>query len=564
MKKISALLIAVAMVLGMSQCKKNVETIANENITGGVSITVDVDNNSKVIVEPGSTNGPVKFEKDDKILVAYGGKYVGTLTHNGSIFQGVITNIPDVEQDYLYFYFLGNREGTLTPGSTTSCEVSITDQTSGYPVISAGVSTVKYSREVRSYTANLKNKCALVKFNVTNNDADGVETPIYVDYSSVTVDFTKAPDADGAFAYKKGEGKINLAAVTPGSTEARWAILFPQPAKSTQTITKFETDSKHIISVNQQPITTAVVANGYQTTGYNVTVSDVYFTTNASTGTKAYFASGNLQWSPRSGGTWRIAEHQYDMIGDGTIGNVSGSGNQFINDSEYNGWIDQFGYGTSGWSGSDATAYQPNSISKSSNDYIKHSFTGDYANADWGVYNEIYNPNRGRNDAAGTWRTPTIDEYKNVVGKDASNPRTSTNRYAKAKVGDIFGMIIIPDNWVSATYSLSNINDSKASFTSNVISYADWDNYLEPSGCVFLPAAGYREGASTLKYLDNTDPSKANAYYWTSVYKGYSSLDYSAYRYNFYHNGIGGLNDSNIDYSGKTHAGRPVRLIRNR
>lgn len=561
MKKISALLVAVAMVLGMSQCKKNVETIANESITGGMSITVDVDNNSKVNVDP--TNGSVQFAKGDKILVAYGGRYVGTLTHNGSNFKGVITNISESDPDYLYFYFLGNREGTLTPGSTTSCEVSITDQTSSYPVISAGASTVQFSSGVTSYTANLKNKCALVKFNVTNHDADGVETPIYVDYSSVTVDFTKAPDADGAFAYKKGEGKINLAAVTPGSTEARWAILFPQPAKSTQTITKFETDSKHIISVNQQPITTAVVANGYQTTGYNVTVSDVYFTTNASTGTKAYFASGNLQWSPQSGGIWRIAEHQYDMIGNGTIGTVSGSDNRKINDPEYTGWIDQFGYGTSGWN-SDATAYQPNSISESSNHYIKHDLTGDYANADWGVYNVIYNPNRGGNDAAGTWRTPTIDEYKNVVGKDASHPRTSTNRYAKAKIGDVFGMMIIPDNWVSATYSLTEINNSKANYTSNAISYDDWNNILEPSGCVFLPAIGYREGASTLKYLDNTDPSKANAYYWTSVYKGPSSSDYLAYRYNFYYNGIGGLGDSNLDYSGKTHAGRPVRLIRNR
>lgn len=562
MKIISALLVAVAMVLGMSQCKKNVETIANESITGGMSITVDVDNNSKVNVDP--TNGSVQFAEGDKILVAYGGRYVGTLTHNGSNFQGVITNIPASDPNYLYFYFLGNREGTLTPGSTASCEVSITDQTSSYPVISAGASTEKFSSEVTSYTANLKNKCALVKFNVTNHDADGVETPIYVDYSSVTVDFTKAPNADGAFAYIKGEGKINLAAVTSGSTEERWAILFPQPAKSTQTITKFETDSKHIISVNQQPITTAVVANGYQTTGYNVTVSDVYFTTNASTGTKAYFASGNLQWSPQSGGIWRIAEHQYDMIGNGEIGNVSGSGNQYINDPGYNGWIDQFGYGTSGWN-SGATAYQPNSISVSSNDYIKHSLTEAYANADWGVYNAIYNPDRNQTDTAGTWRTPTIQEYQNVIGKDATHPRpTESNRFAKANIGDVFGMIIIPDNWVSATYSLSSINDSKANYTSNVITYADWDKYLEPSGCVFLPAIGYREGASTLKYLNNTDPSKANAYYWTSVYKGQSSPDYLAYRYNFYYNGIGGLGDSNLDYSGKTHAGRPVRLIRNR
>lgn len=564
MKKISVLFIALALVFGLSQCKKQVDTIANNVVTNGETISLYLDggnDGSKVGVDG---EGHVTFGDGDKLLVASGSCYVGTLTwlkytETGSVFSGDISGATTDQP--LRFYFLGNKDtGTLTAGTSTYCTVSITDQTSSLPVISAGVSTKNYIGP-GSYNVELFNKCALVKFNVTNNDADGIVTPIYVDNSSVTVNFGTAlvPGGTEGFTYLKGEGRINLAA----GTGERWAIVFPQEGKTTRTIHKFY-NGDNIISVNQAP-THAIAINDLQSDGYDVYISDVYFTTNASAGTKAYFAPGNLQWSPQSGGIWRIAEHQYDMIGDGTIGNVLGSGNQHINDPEYNGWIDQFGYGTSGWSDGDAIAYQPNSISTSSNDYIKHSFTEDYANADWGVYNEIYNPNRGRNDAAGTWRTPTIDEYKNVVGKDASNPRTGANRYAKAKVGDIFGMIIIPDNWVSATYSLSNIDDSKANYTSNVITYADWDNYLEPSGCVFLPGAGYREGATNLKYL-STEPSNVNGYYWTSDYYGYVDKDkcFAAYRWNFYNNGIGAVNDRAIEYFGKTHAGRPVRLIRNR
>ena len=88
-------------------------------------------------------------------------------------------------------------------------------------------------------------------------------------------------------------------------------------------------------------------------------------------------------------------------------------------------------------------------------------------------------------------------------------------------------MIIMPDNWVSATYSLSSINSRSASFTSNTISHDDWNNKLEPSGCVFLPAVGYREG-TTMSYLSNSDATKANGYYWSSEYKGHGSSDYEA------------------------------------
>ncbi|MBP5725116.1 MAG: hypothetical protein J6X18_16275, partial [Bacteroidales bacterium] len=110
--------------------------------------------------------------------------------------------------------------------------------------------------------------------------------------------------------------------------------------------------------------------------------------------TKVYFSQGNLQYQA-STGTWRFAEHQYDMIGSDNS-NIS---------SSYSGWIDLFGWGTSGWN-SGANAYQPYSTSTSYSDYYpggsySNDLTGSYANADWGVYNKISN---GGN-SAGMWRT---------------------------------------------------------------------------------------------------------------------------------------------------------------
>ena len=50
------------------------------------------------------------------------------------------------------------------------------------------------------------------------------------------------------------------------------------------------------------------------------------------------FSQGNLQYQA-STDTWRFAEHQYDCIGN-TNSNIS---------LFYQGWVDLFGYGTSGY-----------------------------------------------------------------------------------------------------------------------------------------------------------------------------------------------------------------------
>ena len=192
---------------------------------------------------------------------------------------------------------------------------------------------------------------------------------------------------------------------------------------------------------------------------------------------KVYFSRGNLQYRA-SDGRWRFAEHQYDYIGEGNS-NIS---------STYSNYIDLFGWGTSGWN-SGAVCYQPWSTSTSSSDYYPggsytNNLTGNYANADWGMYNSIYN---GGNQAS-QWHTLTRDEWVYVFrGRSGAS-----SKYGHGKVNGVCGMILLPDNW-----SLPSGLSFTAGDSSWANSYtADQWVQMESNGAVFLPAAGFRYGTS--------------------------------------------------------------------
>lgn len=208
---------------------------------------------------------------------------------------------------------------------------------------------------------------------------------------------------------------------------------------------------------------------------------------------KVYFSPGNLQWSAKNGGstatthavagggtaagTWRFAPNQWDAIGANNS-NIS---------STYSGWIDLFGFGTSGYNNK-----HPYMTSGNNSDYGNGSNSISGTNYDWGVYNAIYNPKTNTTDAAGTWRTLTYNEWIYLIG---TRTTTSGIRYAKATVNGINGLIIVPDNWRTSIYALNSTNISDAAYSTNVISATNWTT-LENAGAVFLPATGYRNETS--------------------------------------------------------------------
>ncbi len=527
MKKINMILMAFALALTMSQCKKNEGQITSNDEVVTITLDVKQNNGSKVVVNPNT--GTVDFETGDKIYVGSGGKYVGFLTHNGTNFSGNITN--PTENQPLQFYFLGNvtPQETLSAGTTEECSVIISDQTEHLPVISCAASNENYVSGVTAYSAHLLNKCALVKFNVTTPS----NSPICITgmKNKVTVDFTQ----NTMIPSQDGDGVIMLPAGS-GENVEKWAILLPQEALEVgEEGTAYSEDGSY---TGIRPTISMISENDYMANGITVMVNTVpvvgipegaingLFTIN-SNGDQVYFSQGNLQYQAFTN-TWRFAENQWDYVGDGNA-NIS---------STYDGWIDLFSWGT----GNDPTYVG-----------VNQSFN------EWGD-----NPIVNGGNQEGEWRTLSVGYWNGSILWEEEwpyllNSRTTMSgiRYAKAQVNSVNGIIIVPDNWDSSVYNLNNSNTVSAPFISNIISEDEWENFFEETGCVFLPAGGRRSDSSVYE-------AGEVGWYWSS--SGRSSnpgwyipgqVDYNAFNIDFSNSGLYAS-----DYFNKS-CGYSVRLVKN-
>jgi hypothetical protein len=281
-----------------------------------------------------------------------------------------------------------------------------------------------------------------------------------------------------------------------------------------------------------------LVANFNYNGGGNVPQGAINGLFSVSASQQVYFSKGNLKYS---NGSWSFHEHQYDRC-FWTDGDVS---------SYYtaSGTFDLFGWGTSGWDNGN-TYYHPWDSSKGDGSLYgppgQYNLTGSYVNSDWGFYNEISNGGNTTN----IWRTLTQDEWDYVL-----NVRNTSSglRYVKARYHvnqgsgyDYYtnGIILLPDNWDPSVYALENINNPNAACASNEFTSTEWNNILEPSGAVFLPASGSRNGTSVY-----TVSSYGN--YWSTTYSG-STKAYDVY-----------FSDETLSTSHTSfrYYGRSVRLV---
>ncbi len=233
----------------------------------------------------------------------------------------------------------------------------------------------------------------------------------------------------------------------------------------------------------------------------NTPIGAIHSVFSVSDNTAVCFSQGNLQYQA-STNTWRFAENQWDYM-------------DFFNEdisSVNTGWIDLFGYGTSGYNHG-ATCYQPWSDYTEGNAYYAYNLFDQTGQADWG-YNPISNGGDIENMG---WYTLTKDEWNYIF-----NTRNTASgiRYAKAKVSNVNGVILLPDDWIVTTYSLNNTNSGEASFNSNVISAELW-TILETAGAVFLPAAGRR-------WALTPNGCGSYGYYWSASI-GSNNLSYFMY-----------------------------------
>ena len=210
------------------------------------------------------------------------------------------------------------------------------------------------------------------------------------------------------------------------------------------------------------------------------------------------FSQGNLQYYPDDN-KWRFAERQWDFvggpsvcegIGDMELGTVYVNGTKCDNTKVgkyYPGWVDLFGWGTSGWDNGNVY-YKPYDFAShiyESDAYGppgNYDLTGDYAQADWGVHNTI------SNGGSRQWRTPTAEEFLYLL---TERHTLSGIRFAMAIVAGVRGMIVLPDDWNASTYYLNGANEF-CYYSTNTIAGREWLDVLEPAGAVFMPAAGAR------------------------------------------------------------------------
>ena len=247
---------------------------------------------------------------------------------------------------------------------------------------------------------------------------------------------------------------------------------------------------------------------------------------------KVRFSQGNLQYYPDDN-LWRFADDQWDFVGgfcfddklgEMNVGTVFANGTKCDNTKTYKyytGWMDLFGWGTSGWDNGN-TFYRPWNFTAHQYDCASYGpvgnfdLTGDYAEADWGIHNTI------GNGGSRQWRTPTMEEIYYLL---LERQTTSGIRFVKAVVAGVRGMIVLPDDWNASTYPLNAVNEH-SDFNNNQILGKEWLEILEPAGAVFLPAGGERYQLTDYDgiWYDNVETNSylVNGAYWTSTQSGVS------------------------------------------
>ena len=242
----------------------------------------------------------------------------------------------------------------------------------------------------------------------------------------------------------------------------------------------------------------------------------------SSGGKKVEFSKGNLQAiigaSPTNyiatASSWKLAEHQYDMIGN-TAGN-----NSFAVGST----VDLFG-----WVG-DSADYD--SYGLCTNTSYNNAYYGTVGSeglkTDWGSIPDVI-------DLLGSgWRVLTSEEWNYLLSY-------RSNRANPVTVCGVTGLLILPDDWswpngvkIPATYT----------YADNIYNAEQW-SILETYGAIFLPACGVRYGT-------NVNSSSSSGFYWGSP----TTSNLSSPCCYFYNNSQG-YRSSQSRYSGCA-----VRLVR--
>lgn len=230
---------------------------------------------------------------------------------------------------------------------------------------------------------------------------------------------------------------------------------------------------------------------------------------------KVHFSRGNLYYEEGSK-LWMFEKEQYDFR------TYSDCPCNISDDTETITTTPQGNWGLFGWVGYSTTILKNNpemygvSTSVNSTDYGKNP--GEYLYADWGIavaHTRIY------------WITLTIDEWEYLL----SGRPNADNKVGFATVGNVHGIIILPDNFtdpLTNTGGKSFVPQSTNGWDAN--EYTTGGNWeaMESAGAVFLPAAGQREAFNVFRVGDD------GAYWSSSSVFGRVDLACFVYIFNKY------------------------------
>jgi len=547
MKKIALVLSSLALLFGLAQCKKNLDTV-NPAATGKVDITYTTGASKTNITEAGI----VTWTAGD-ICHVYASTtgYLGSLTlssgagSNEATFTGSLSAWNDDET--LRFYYLGNN--TKKSDNTFVIDYSAQDGTlatiaSKYHVSCYTEENVPASQS--SFSGQMLNQMALAVFDVSGFGSGNVKIYAASGFRNQITISDKGVLSYGVAGVHPTADNQSGHIVIGAAGAKKYVALLPSDGDITMQFTsqsKTGSDEARTIAANDfigssaaVAITAADVVSDYVDLAV---ASNNVFT--VASGTTVKFAKGNLVYDQ---GRFKMHSTQY--------GRCFTSSGDASSQTKVSGTFDLFGWGTAGWNNGNLL-YMPYTLSNSSSapytstygygygptdgSNYKIDLTGTYANSDWGVY-------QFGMDAESGWRTLTRAEWEYLF---KSRSTTSGVRYAKATVNGVSGVILLPDNWSTSYYTLTSTNTQGAEYTSNTINLSDWTNSLEAKGAVFLPAAGFRAGTDVYDF-------GSRGLYWSSS----ANEDFGdrAYAVNF--NGY----NMNLGSSDSRYSGASVRLVR--
>ncbi|MBO4741083.1 MAG: hypothetical protein J5605_05500, partial [Bacteroidales bacterium] len=485
------------------------------------------------------------IDKNDSTKAEFAGSVNANFHESKDCYWAVYpTSIRNSESSSLLTITLPNTQtyNSSKPLSGTTYMAAHTDVTSGTNEVSL----------------NMKNLVTIIKLNLQSSASNKKLSQIVVSHTALNLCGTFTTSAPTTNISSSSGQKTIIVNCTDGtndyidisSAKDVYIALPPLANSGTLIIKMYNTDDDYTIKTLDMTSTSLS-----RNTVYTSTISGVAFgdkkAFSVSASQTVVFSSGNLQYKAcnstpgdlshataegTANGQFRFATNQYDYVGNNSTGTVYENAvkcNNILISSSYTGWIDVFGWGTSGWNNGNLH-YQPYDSDTTTSGSVRgkysgygygpyngvkygHSLIGIYDNADWGVYNAICST------SVGTWRTLTKDEWIWLLGPTSSpNPGTNCResstvngtenaRYAKATVADVKGLIIFPDSYShpSGPSAPTSINTTNANFNSNTYDVAAW-TLMEAAGCVFLPSAGYRLNGNSYS------SSGSVGHYWTS------------------------------------------------